>query len=49
MNDDPKVPGTDETVENTEMTELEEKDLEGVAGGEDPDGNTGCNFICSID
>jgi len=37
-----------EEFENTEMTELEEKDLEGVAGGEETlDGNVGCNCNCS--
>lgn len=33
-----------EELENTEMTELEEKDLEDVAGGTTI--NNGCNFGC---
>lgn len=36
-----------EELESTEMTELEEKDLEDVSGGETLDGNTGCNCNCS--
>lgn len=50
MDEQTKAPeNAGEEFENTEMTELEEKDLEDVSGGEGEtlDGNTGCNCNCS--
>ena len=47
MDEQTKAPEqTVEELESTEMTELEEKDLEDVSGGETLDGNTGCNCNC---